>query len=53
MMTEAVHKFLKEDKAFRNKLLENNIANPKLIVGDIASGDLFIATTEMKTQPLA
>lgn len=48
MMTEAVHKFLKEDKVFRNKLLENNIANPKLIVGDIASGDLFIATTEMK-----
>ena len=48
MMTEAVHQFLKEDKTFRAKLLENNIANPKLIVGDIASGDLFISTSEMK-----
>ncbi len=48
MMTEAVHQFLKEDKAFRAKLLEHNINNPKLIVGDIASGDLFISTTEMK-----
>jgi len=48
MMIEAVHKFLKEDKQFRKILAEQQIKNPKLIVGDIASGDLFISSPAMK-----
>jgi len=48
MMIEAVHKFLKEDKEFRKTLAEQQIKNPKLIVGDIASGDLFISSPAMK-----
>ncbi|MDO9633830.1 MAG: 5'-methylthioadenosine/adenosylhomocysteine nucleosidase [Paludibacter sp.] len=48
MMAQAVHQFLKNDKAFRKVLAEQNIRNPKLIIGDIASGDLFISTPAMK-----
>ncbi|GAB1415526.1 5'-methylthioadenosine/adenosylhomocysteine nucleosidase [Paludibacter sp.] len=48
IMVEAVHVFLKTAKDFRKILSEQNITNPKLIVGDIASGDLFISTFEMK-----
>lgn len=47
-MVEAVHKFLKDDKNFRKILAEQHIKNPKLITGDIASGDLFISTSSMK-----
>jgi adenosylhomocysteine nucleosidase len=48
MMIKAVHQFLKEDKGFRKILADQNIKNPKLIVGDIASGDLFISSPAMK-----
>lgn len=48
MMVVAVHKFLKNDKNFRKILAEQHIKNPKLITGDIASGDLFISTSAMK-----
>ncbi len=47
-MAEAVHNFLKNDKEFRKQLTENNITQPKLMLGDIASGDLFISSSEMK-----
>lgn len=48
LMKQAVHNFLKNDKEFRKVLTEQQILNPKLIVGDIASGDLFISSTTMK-----
>lgn len=48
IMTDAVHNFLKEDKEFRKLLMDQGIKSPKLMVGDIASGDLFISTTAMK-----
>ena len=47
-MAQAVHNFLKNNKEFRKTLTEQNIANPKMLTGDIASGDLFISSTEMK-----
>lgn len=47
-MVEAVHNFLKTDKDFRKTLSQQNILYPKLITGDIASGDLFISSSEMK-----
>jgi len=47
-MKKAVHNFLKNDKEFRKVLSEQNILYPKLLTGDIASGDLFISSTEMK-----
>jgi len=48
IMAEAVHNFLRFNKPFRKILTENNISNPKLLIGDIASGDLFISSTAMK-----
>lgn len=48
LMTQAVHQFLKNDIAFRKILAQNNILSPKLVVGDIASGDLFISSKVMK-----
>lgn len=45
---DAVHNFLKNEKEFRKELLEHNITNPKLQIGDIASGDLFVAGAERK-----
>jgi len=47
-MAQAVHNFLKNNKEFRKVLSEQNIPNPKMLIGDIASGDLFISSTEMK-----
>lgn len=47
-MTRAVHNFLKNDKDFRKILSEQFILHPKMLVGDIASGDLFISSSEMK-----
>jgi len=47
-MLQAVHNFLKNDKKFRKVLSENHISNIKMLAGDIASGDLFISSTEMK-----
>jgi adenosylhomocysteine nucleosidase len=47
-MTQAVHNFLKNDKDFRKILAEQDIPHPKMIIGDIASGDLFISSTQMK-----
>ncbi|MDO9154933.1 MAG: 5'-methylthioadenosine/adenosylhomocysteine nucleosidase [Paludibacter sp.] len=48
IMTGAVHNFLKNDKDFRKTLAEQGILHPKLVVGDIASGDLFISSKAMK-----
>jgi len=47
-MAHAVHNFLKTNKEFRKILAEQDIANPKMLCGDIASGDLFISSTTMK-----
>lgn len=47
-MVSAVHNFLKTNKEFRKILSEQNILYPKLHIGDIASGDLFISSTKMK-----
>lgn len=47
-MAQAVHNFLKNNKEFRKELAENNIDKPKMMLGDIASGDLFISSTDMK-----
>ena len=47
-MSQAVHNFLKNNKEFRKKLSEQYILYPKMIVGDIASGDLFISSKQMK-----
>ncbi|MDD3080308.1 MAG: 5'-methylthioadenosine/adenosylhomocysteine nucleosidase [Paludibacter sp.] len=47
-MSKAVHNFLKNNKEFRKILAEQDIVYPKFLVGDIASGDLFISSTEMK-----
>jgi len=47
-MAQAVHNFLKNDKDFRKILTEHHILHPKMLAGDIASGDLFISSTAMK-----
>jgi len=47
-MAEAVHNFLKKNKEFRKSLSAQNIVNVKMLTGDIASGDLFISSKEMK-----
>ncbi len=47
-MAQAVHNFLKTNKEFRKILTDYQINNPKLLTGDIASGDLFISSSEMK-----
>lgn len=47
-MAQAVHNFLKNDKDFRKILTEHHILHPKMLAGDIASGDLFISSTPMK-----
>ena len=47
-MAQAVHNFLKNNKEFRKLLAEQNILHPKLVIGDIASGDLFISCQAMK-----
>ena len=47
-MAQAVHNFLKNNKEFRKLLAEQNILHPKLVIGDIASGDLFISSQAMK-----
>jgi adenosylhomocysteine nucleosidase len=48
IMSQAVHNFLKKDKKFRRILVDNNIPSPKMLIGDIASGDLFISSKVMK-----
>lgn len=47
-MAQAVHNFLKNNREFRQLLTEQHISNVKMLTGDIASGDLFISSTEMK-----
>ena len=47
-MSHAVHNFLINNKDFRQILSEQNINNVKMMTGDIASGDLFISSHEMK-----
>lgn len=47
-MSQAVHNFLKNNKEFRKTLAEQDITNPKMLIGDIASGDLFISSAGMK-----
>jgi adenosylhomocysteine nucleosidase len=48
LMSKAVHNFLKTNKEFRKILADQGIEYPKQMIGDIASGDLFISSTEMK-----
>lgn len=48
MAEQTVHNFLKKRKDFRAQLAEHHITQPKLARGDIASGDLFIASQEMR-----
>ena len=48
IMAQAVHNFLINNKEFRKELTEQNIPNVKLLTGDIASGDLFISSSDMK-----
>jgi adenosylhomocysteine nucleosidase len=48
IMVQAVHNFLKKNKDFRKVLAEFQINSPKLLTGDIASGDLFISSLKMK-----
>jgi adenosylhomocysteine nucleosidase len=48
-MAQAVHNFLKNNKEFRKQLADQHISNVKMLTGDIASGDLFISSTSMKT----
>lgn len=45
---QAVHNFLKRSKDFRKVLSDQGITSPKMVIGDIASGDLFISSSEMK-----
>ncbi len=47
-MKMAVHNFLIHNKEFRKELSAHGIQSPKLMLGDIASGDLFVSTKEMK-----
>lgn len=47
-MKKAVHQFLVKNKEFRKELSKHEINNPRLMMGDVASGDLFISTQEMK-----
>lgn len=47
-MAQAVHNFLKNNKEFRKTLSEHQISNPKMLIGDIASGDLFISSAAMR-----
>lgn len=47
-MSKAVHNFLINNAKFRHLLTERHISNIKMLVGDIASGDLFISSTRMK-----
>ena len=48
VMSRSVHNFLIHNADFRKTLTGVNIMNPKFIVGDIASGDLFISSLKMK-----
>ena len=47
-MTQAAQNFLKNNAEFLQLLSEQDIINPKILTGDIASGDLFISSTRMK-----
>jgi adenosylhomocysteine nucleosidase len=47
-MAHAVHNFLINSKQFRKELSDHDINNVKMLTGDIASGDLFISSSEMK-----
>lgn len=44
----AVYNFLKNAKEFRKTLLEHQISAPSMHLGDIASGDLFVAGAQRK-----
>ena len=47
-MGNAVHVFLVKNREFRKRLSEYGINNPKMMLGDIASGDLFVSGVEMR-----
>lgn len=47
-MTLAVRKFLDNSSDFKKELSKHGIESPHLLVGDIASGDLFISSKKMK-----
>ncbi len=44
---QAVYNFLKNARDFRVALAENCIEKPRIQVGDVASGDLYLSTQEM------
>lgn len=48
MATDAVYNFLKQAKELRKELVDYNILAPKLQLGDMASGDLFITGASRK-----
>jgi adenosylhomocysteine nucleosidase len=48
IMAQAATNFLENNKEFLQLLSEQDITNPKVLTGDIASGDLFISSTKMK-----
>ncbi len=47
-MSQAIHNFLRNNKEFRKALAEYDIKNLKMLIGDIASGDLFVSKKEDK-----
>lgn len=48
LASNAVHNFLKKEKEFRQTLLTHQIKSPKMYLGDIASGDLFVSGSQRK-----
>ena len=48
LAADAVHNLLKQSKELRRQLLDYGIAAPKLLLGDVASGDLLITGASRK-----
>ncbi len=48
LAANAVHNFLKNAKDFRKILIEHQINAPRMYLGDIASGDLFVSGAKRK-----
>ncbi|MDP4239495.1 MAG: 5'-methylthioadenosine/adenosylhomocysteine nucleosidase [Bacteroidota bacterium] len=48
ILSLAVSNFLENNKEFLQLLSGQGIAHPKMLAGDIASGDLFISSSKMK-----
>lgn len=45
---DAVNAFLLHDLDFRQQLTESGMSQPEVYVGDMASGDLFVSSTQMR-----